>query len=80
MLPIKLCDLCSLTPSADKLAFSLIVELDSEAEIVSHKFTKSVIRSCTQFAYHHAQVNKCLNYYATVSIMLMRKYCTDCRK
>jgi len=49
--------MCSLLPGDDKLAFSVFWEISPEAEIVSHYFTRSVIRSCAQLAYEHAQVN-----------------------
>lgn len=56
MLPIELCQLCSLTPMEDKLAFSVFVELSPDAQVVSHRFARSVINSCTKLAYEHAQV------------------------
>jgi len=57
MLPKELCLMCSLLPGDDKLAFSVFWEISPEAEIVSHYFTRSVICSCAQLAYEHAQVN-----------------------
>jgi exoribonuclease R len=57
MLPKELCMICSLLPGDDKLAFSVFWEISPEAEIVSHYFTRSVIRSSAQLAYEHAQVN-----------------------
>lgn len=56
MLPIRLCELCSLTPNEDKLTFSVFVTLDENADVVDHRFAKTVMRSCTQLAYAHAQV------------------------
>jgi exoribonuclease R len=57
MLPKEMCLMCSLLPGDDKLAFSVFWEISPEAEIVSHYFTRSIIRSCAQLAYEHAQVN-----------------------
>lgn len=55
MLPEELCLICSLLPGQDKLAFSVIYEITPNAEVVSHRFTLSIIRSCAKFAYEHAQ-------------------------
>ncbi|XP_076235401.1 DIS3-like exonuclease 2 [Calliopsis andreniformis] len=55
MLPKQLCQLCSLLPGQDKLAFSVIWEMTPEARIISHRFAKTVIKSCCQMAYGHAQ-------------------------
>ena len=57
MLPRELCMLCSLFPGEDKLAFSVFWEITKEAEIVTHYFTRSVINSCIQLAYEHAQAS-----------------------
>lgn len=56
MLPEQLCDICSLKPGSDKLTFSVIIEMTKDAEVVSKKFSRSVIRSRGQFTYFHAQV------------------------
>lgn len=56
MLPFDLCKLCSLTPGDDKLAFSVFVEFDEDANVISHSFSKTVLRSCVQLTYAHAQV------------------------
>lgn len=55
MLPDELCMICSLTPGQDKLAFSVIYEITPDAQVISHRFARSIIRSCTKFAYEHAQ-------------------------
>jgi len=55
MLPEQLCKVCSLLPGKDKLAFSVIWELTPDAEIVTHRFAKTVIRSCCQMSYDSAQ-------------------------
>ncbi|CCE61314.1 hypothetical protein TPHA_0A02320 [Tetrapisispora phaffii CBS 4417] len=57
MLPMLLgTDLCSLKPYVDRFAFSVIWELDDNAEIIDVKFTKSVIRSREAFSYEQAQL------------------------
>ncbi|XP_071451988.1 DIS3-like exonuclease 2 [Hetaerina americana] len=56
MLPKDLCMLCSLLPGEDKLAFSLIMVVDMRTwTVTSHEFSRSVICSCAQLAYEHAQ-------------------------
>nr|CAD7196288.1 unnamed protein product [Timema douglasi] len=56
MLPREMCMFCSLLPGVDKLAFSVLFEMTREGEVVSRKFARSVINSCVQLAYEHAQV------------------------
>lgn len=55
MLPRELCHMCSLTPGEDKLAFSVFWEISPQLEVVSHRFARSVINSCAQLSYEHAQ-------------------------
>lgn len=55
MLPDDLCMLCSLFPGVDKLAFSVFWEITKDAKILSHRFAKTVINSCSQLSYDHAQ-------------------------
>ncbi|RVE41812.1 hypothetical protein evm_013534 [Chilo suppressalis] len=55
MLPDDLCMLCSLFPGVDKLAFSVFWEINDDAEVLNHRFAKTVIHSCCQLAYDHAQ-------------------------
>lgn len=55
MLPEQLCKVCSLLPGKDRLAFSIIWEITPDAEIVKHRFAKTVIRSCCQMSYDSAQ-------------------------
>lgn len=55
MLPDELCMLCSLFPGVDKLAFSVFWEINDGAEVLSHRFSKTIIQSCCQLAYDHAQ-------------------------
>ncbi|KAI7192305.1 ribonuclease R [Hortaea werneckii] len=57
MLPSLLgTDLCSLKPYVERYAFSVIWELNENADIVNSSFTKSVIRSREAFAYEAAQL------------------------
>ncbi|GAA5988843.1 hypothetical protein JCM10908_006194 [Rhodotorula pacifica] len=59
MLPSLLgTNLCSLRPYVERLAFSVIWELDDEANIVDVRFTKSVIASKEAFTYEAAQRRK----------------------
>lgn len=59
MLPALLgTNLCSLRPFVERLAFSAIWELTPEGEIVSTRFTKSVIASKEAFTYQQAQDRK----------------------
>uniref|UniRef100_A0A1I8HXJ3 RNB domain-containing protein n=1 Tax=Macrostomum lignano TaxID=282301 RepID=A0A1I8HXJ3_9PLAT len=57
MLPRRLCEqLCSLNPREDKLAFSVVWRIDpNSCEVKSTWFGKSIIRSCCQLSYQHAQ-------------------------
>ncbi|XP_076183588.1 DIS3-like exonuclease 2 [Ptiloglossa arizonensis] len=55
MLPNQLCQICSLLPGQDKLAFSVVYEITPNAKIVKHRFAKTVIKSCCQMTYQHAQ-------------------------
>ncbi|KXJ81335.1 DIS3-like exonuclease 2 [Aedes albopictus] len=56
MLPKPLCFLCSLLPGEDKLAFSVFWEITPDAKVLKTRFAKTVINSCTQLAYEHAQI------------------------
>lgn len=56
MLPMLLgTNLCSLKPYVDRFAFSVIWELDEQANIVDVKFMKLIIRSREAFSYERAQ-------------------------
>ena len=56
MLPRPLCEnLCSLNPAEDRLTFTVEWTINSDAQIVSEWFGRTVIRSCTKLAYEHAQ-------------------------
>jgi exosome complex exonuclease DIS3/RRP44 len=57
MLPMLLgTDLCSLKPYVERYAFSVIWEVDDNADIVNVRFTKSVIKSREAFSYEQAQL------------------------
>ncbi|UYV82058.1 DIS3L2, partial [Cordylochernes scorpioides] len=57
MLPRILCErLCSLNPDSDKLTFSVVWEMTPEGTHVGEAwFGRTVIRSCAQLSYEHAQ-------------------------
>lgn len=56
MLPERLSNgLCSLRPHEDKLCYSVIFELDEEANIKKHRITRTVIHSDRRFTYEEAQ-------------------------
>jgi exosome complex exonuclease DIS3/RRP44 len=59
MLPALLgTNLCSLRPHVERLAFSVIWQLNDDADIMNVKFTKSVIASKAAFEYEEAQICK----------------------
>jgi ribonuclease R len=56
MLPEKLSNgLCSLRPNEDKLTFSVVVEMNDKAEVLSTWFGKTIIHSVRRFTYEEAQ-------------------------
>lgn len=55
MLPVELCAYCSLLPGKDSLTFSVFFEMTPDGEILSHRFARTIINSCCQLAYEHAQ-------------------------
>ena len=56
MLPERLSNvLCSLRPKEDKLCFSVIFELDENAEIKKSRITRTVIHSDVRLTYEEAQ-------------------------
>ncbi|KAI8031638.1 hypothetical protein LOK49_LG01G02738 [Camellia lanceoleosa] len=56
MLPKPLTeDICALRADVERLAFSVIWEMTPEAEIISTRFTKCVIKSCATLSYVEAQ-------------------------
>jgi ribonuclease R len=56
MLPHALSsDLCSLVPNQDRLAVSVVVQLDQTAKTVRHRLVRSVIRSRHKLSYEQVQ-------------------------
>ncbi|XP_016982277.1 DIS3-like exonuclease 2 [Drosophila rhopaloa] len=57
MLPQSLCMRCSLLPGENKFAFSVFWQMDGEGVMLEEKpeFSRTIINSCSQFAYEHAQ-------------------------
>lgn len=56
MLPEKLSNgVCSLRPREDKLAYSCIMEITPDGEVVSSRIEETVIHSKERFTYDHAQ-------------------------
>jgi len=56
MLPERLSNnLCSLRPNEDKLAYSVIMELDSSGKVYDYDIRESVIRSNHRFAYEEVE-------------------------
>lgn len=56
MLPEKLSnDICSLRPNEDKLAFSVVFEMNGEAEVLDTWMGRTVIRSVGRLTYEQAQ-------------------------
>lgn len=77
MLPMLLgTNLCSLRPYVDRYAFSVIWELDDQANIVKIEFMKSVIKSREAFSYEEAQIridDKSKNDELTQSMRILLK-------
>ncbi len=56
MLPERLCNfICSLRPDEDKLAYSVIFDLDDDANIRAYRIVHTIIRSKRRYAYEEAQ-------------------------
>ena len=56
MLPERLCNnICSLRPNEDKLAYSVVFQLDEFAEVKSYEICRTVINSNRRFTYEEAQ-------------------------
>ena len=55
-LPERLCNfICSLRPDEEKLCFSVIFEMNEQADVLSHRIVHTVIRSDRRFAYEEVQ-------------------------
>ena len=56
MLPERLCNfVCSLRPNEDKLTFSVIFDLDEDANVKRSRIVHTIIRSNRRYAYEEAQ-------------------------
>ena len=56
MLPEHLCNiLCSLRPNEEKLTFSVIFEMNEEAEVLSSRIKHTIIKSCRRYTYEEVQ-------------------------
>ena len=56
MLPERLCNLlCSLRPDEEKLAYSVIFQMNDKAEVLQHRIVHTVIKSDRRFIYEEAQ-------------------------
>jgi ribonuclease R len=56
MLPERLCNfICSLRPDEEKLAYSVIFNLDDEANIKAYRIVHTVIKSNRRYAYEEVQ-------------------------
>ena len=56
MLPERLCNLlCSMRPNEEKLAYSVIFEMNDKAEVKNSRIVKTVIKSDRRFTYEEAQ-------------------------
>ncbi|MBD5201736.1 MAG: ribonuclease R [Bacteroides sp.] len=56
MLPEHLCNgICSLRPNEEKLAFSVVFKMDSNARVLDYKICRTVIKSDRRFTYEEAQ-------------------------
>jgi exoribonuclease R len=56
MLPPALTMMASLLPGTDKLAVSVILEITQDGIVINRTFYQSIIHSCAQLHYSHAQV------------------------
>lgn len=56
MLPEHLCNqLCSLRPNEEKLTFSVIFDMNEEAEVLRSRIKHTVIKSCRRYTYEEVQ-------------------------
>ena len=56
MLPERLCNfICSLRPDEEKLAYSVIFEMDEKAEVKNYRIRHTIIKSDRRFTYDEAQ-------------------------
>ena len=56
LLPEHLCNmLCSLRPNEEKLTYSVIFEMNEEAEVLNRRIKHTVIKSCRRYTYEEVQ-------------------------
>ncbi len=56
MLPERLCNfICSLRPNEEKLAYSVVFEMNEKAEVCSSRIVHTIIKSNRRYAYEEAQ-------------------------
>lgn len=56
MLPERLCNkICSLRPDEEKLCYSVLFEMNDEAEVLNYNIAHTVIKSDRRFTYEEAQ-------------------------
>lgn len=56
MLPERLCNfICSLRPNEEKLCYSVIFEMNDEAEVLNYRIRHTVIKSNRRFTYEEVQ-------------------------
>ncbi|MGN1260205.1 MAG: ribonuclease R family protein, partial [Alloprevotella sp.] len=56
MLPEHLCNfVCSLRPDEDKLAYSVVFDMDDEAQVKNYRIVHTIIRSTRRYAYEEVQ-------------------------
>ena len=56
MLPERLCNfICSLRPDEDKLAYSVVFDIDDEGNVKRYRIVHTIIRSNRRYAYEEAQ-------------------------
>ena len=56
MLPEHLCNqLCSLRPNEEKLTYSVIFNMNEDAEVLSSRIVHTVIKSCRRYTYEEVQ-------------------------
>ncbi|MDE5999970.1 MAG: RNB domain-containing ribonuclease, partial [Bacteroidaceae bacterium] len=56
MLPERLCNqLCSLRPNEEKLTFSVVFEMNDQAEVLRHRICHTVIKSNRRYTYEEVQ-------------------------
>ncbi len=48
-------DICSLKPNVDRLSFSVIFDINDNAEVLDYNIKKTIIHSDFRFTYEHAQ-------------------------